>query len=131
MSILNRKYFLPCVYFKERKLIRAESSRKSNWKSQKLFSFVKMKGNLSGILCMHVRMDGNGVLYALVTIVRRHQDLPLSTRPSVCQSVCLSIRSSHFTVKSLCNQLLLQFSVDVFETLHTCYGPNKAVHVSF
>ena len=48
----------------------------------------------------------------------------------VCPSVCLSVRSSHFTVKHLCDQLLPEFSVDL-ETLHTCYGHIEDVLVGF
>ena len=47
--------------------------------------------------------------------------------PFVGSSVCLS----HFTVKSLCNQILLQFSMDLFETLHTCCGHYENVRVGF
>ena len=50
---------------------------------------------------------------------------------SVCLSVRPSVRSSRFTVQSLCNQLLLQFSVDLFETLHICCGHIEDVHVGF
>ena len=39
-----------------------------------------------------------------------------------CLSVCLSVCSSRFTVWSLCNQLLPQFQMDLFETLHICCG---------
>ena len=45
--------------------------------------------------------------------------------------VCLSVRSSYFTVWSLCNQLLPQFSVGLFETLHTCCGHIEDVHMDF
>ena len=31
----------------------------------------------------------------------------------------------------LCNQLLLQFSMDRFTTLHTCCEHNENVHVDF
>ena len=31
----------------------------------------------------------------------------------------------------LCNQLLLQFSMDHFETMHTCCGYIEDVHVNF
>ena len=31
----------------------------------------------------------------------------------------------------MCNQLLLQFSVDHFETMHTCCGYIEDVHVNF
>ena len=31
----------------------------------------------------------------------------------------------------MCNQLLLQFSMDHFETLHTCCGHIEDVHVAF
>ena len=41
---------------------------------------------------------------------------------------CLSVCSSHFTVESLCNQLLLQFSMDLFETLHSCWEHSEDVH---
>ena len=34
-------------------------------------------------------------------------------------------------VWSLCNQLLLQFSMDHFETMHTCCGYIEDVHVNF
>ena len=34
-------------------------------------------------------------------------------------------------VRSLCNQLLLQFSMDHFETMHTCRGYIEKVHVNF
>ena len=34
-------------------------------------------------------------------------------------------------VWSLCNQLLFQFSVDHFETMHTCRGYIKDVHLNF
>ena len=37
----------------------------------------------------------------------------------------------HCTVLSLCNQLLLQFSMDHFETMHTCCGYIEDVHVNF
>ena len=37
----------------------------------------------------------------------------------------------HCMVWSLCNQLLLQFSVDHFETIHTCCGYIEDVHVTF
>ena len=36
----------------------------------------------------------------------------------------------HCRVWSLCNQLLLQFSMDHFETMHTCCGCED-VHVNF
>ena len=51
--------------------------------------------------------------------------------PSVCLFVCLSVRSSRFTVKSMCNQLLSQFLMDLFETLHTYCGYIEDVHVGF
>ena len=31
----------------------------------------------------------------------------------------------------MCNQLLLHFSMDHFETMHTCYGYIEGVHVNF
>ena len=31
----------------------------------------------------------------------------------------------------MCNQLLLQFSMDHFETMHTCCGYIEDVHVNF
>ena len=37
----------------------------------------------------------------------------------------------HCRVWSLCNQLLLQFSMDHFETMHTCCGYIEDVHVNF
>ena len=37
----------------------------------------------------------------------------------------------HCRMWSLCNQLLLQFSMDQFETLHTCCGHIEDVHVGF
>ena len=37
----------------------------------------------------------------------------------------------HSRVWSLCNQLLLQFSMDLFETLQTYCGHNEDVHVGF
>ena len=37
----------------------------------------------------------------------------------------------HCRVWSLCNQLLIQFSVDHFETMHTCCGYIEDVHVNF
>ena len=37
----------------------------------------------------------------------------------------------HGRVWSLCNQLLLQFSMDLFETMHTCCGYIEDVHVNF
>ena len=37
----------------------------------------------------------------------------------------------HCRVWSLCNQLLLQFSMDHFETIHTCCGYIEDVHVNF
>ena len=37
----------------------------------------------------------------------------------------------HCRVWSLCNQLLLQFSRDHFETMHTCCGYIEDVHVNF
>ena len=37
----------------------------------------------------------------------------------------------HCGVWSLCNQLLLQFSMDHFETMHTCCGYIEDVHVNF
>ena len=46
-------------------------------------------------------------------------------------SVCLSICSSRFTVQSLCNQLLPQFLMDLFEILHTCCGHIENVHVGY
>ena len=49
----------------------------------------------------------------------------------VCLSVRLSLRSSCFTVYSLGNQLLPQFFMDLFETLHTCCGHIEDVHVGF
>ena len=48
-------------------------------------------------------------------------------RPSVCPSVL----SSCFTVQSLCNQLIPQFLMAVFETLQTCCGHTENVHVGF
>ena len=36
----------------------------------------------------------------------------------------------HCGVWSLCNQLLLQFSMDHFETMHTCCGYIEDVHVN-
>ena len=38
---------------------------------------------------------------------------------------------SHSRVWRLCNQLLIQFSMDLFETLHTCCGHNENEHVDF
>ena len=46
-------------------------------------------------------------------------------------SVCLSAHSSHFTVKSLCNQLLSNFSMIVFEALHSYCGHNVDVCMGF
>ena len=37
----------------------------------------------------------------------------------------------HCRVWSLCNQLLLQFSMDHFETVHTCCGYIENVHMKF
>ena len=37
----------------------------------------------------------------------------------------------HCRLWSLCNQLLLQFSMDHFETMHTCSGYIEDVHVNF
>ena len=37
----------------------------------------------------------------------------------------------HCRVWSLCNQLLLQFSIDYFETMHACCGYIEDVHVNF
>ena len=37
----------------------------------------------------------------------------------------------HCGIWSLCNQLLLQFSMDHFETLHTFCGYIEDVHVGF
>ena len=37
----------------------------------------------------------------------------------------------HCRVWSLCNQLLLQFSMDHFEIIHTCCGYIEDVHVNF
>ena len=37
----------------------------------------------------------------------------------------------HCRVWSLCNQLFLQFSMDHFETMHTCCGYIEDVHVNF
>ena len=37
----------------------------------------------------------------------------------------------HCRVWSLYNQLLLQFSMDHFETMHTCCGYIEDVHVNF
>ena len=37
----------------------------------------------------------------------------------------------HCRVWSLCNQLLLQFSMDHFETMHTYCGYTEDVHVNF
>ena len=37
----------------------------------------------------------------------------------------------HCRVWSLCNQLLLQFSTDHFETMHICCGYIEDVHVNF
>ena len=52
--------------------------------------------------------------------------------PSVCLSVCPSICAfMHCRVWSLCTQLLLQFSMDHFETMHTCCGYIEDVHVTF
>ena len=68
------------------------------------------------------------VFYGPVTIVRGIKICPCL---SVGVTVRLSMCSSHFRVKSLCNQLLPQFSVDLFETLHTCYGHIEDVHVDF
>ena len=45
--------------------------------------------------------------------------------------VYLSVRSSHLKVQNLCNQLFLQFSMDLFQTLLACCGHNEAVHVGF
>ena len=52
-----------------------------------------------------------------------HKNLPLY--------VCLSAHSSHFTVKSLCNQLLPNFSMIVFEALHSYCGHNADVCMGF
>ena len=37
----------------------------------------------------------------------------------------------HSRVWSLCNEHLLQFSMDLFETFHTCCGHNEDVQVDF
>ena len=37
----------------------------------------------------------------------------------------------HCRVWNLCNQLLLQFSMDHFETMHTCCGYIEDVHENF
>ena len=37
----------------------------------------------------------------------------------------------HSKVWGLCNQLLLQLSVNLYETLHACCGHNENVHVVF
>ena len=37
----------------------------------------------------------------------------------------------HYRIWSLCNQLLLQFSMDLFENLLTCCEHNKNVNVVF
>ena len=37
----------------------------------------------------------------------------------------------HYSVWSLCNQLLRQCSVDYLQTLHTFCRPNENVHVAF
>ena len=50
---------------------------------------------------------------------------------AVSPSVRPSVRSSHFTVSSLCNQRFPEFSMDLFETLLTCCGHNESVHVGF
>ena len=48
-----------------------------------------------------------------------------------CLSVCLSVRSSGFTVYSLFNQFFPQFSMGLFEVLYTFCGYNENVHVEF
>ena len=57
-----------------------------------------------------------------MTIIRWHKDLPLSVHPSVSLAVYPFVTLSD---TELCNQLLLQFSLDLSETLHTCYGHYK------
>ena len=59
-----------------------------------------------------------------MTIVKGHSDLPLSVRLSVRPFVTLS--GLEFV-----NQLLPQFLMDLFETLHTCCGHIKDAHVGF
>ena len=36
-----------------------------------------------------------------------------------------------YGVASLCNQLLLEYSGNQFETVHRCYKPIEDVHVTF
>ena len=35
----------------------------------------------------------------------------------------------HCRMWNLCNQILLQFSMDLFETIHACYRHDENVHV--
>ena len=64
--------------------------------------------------------------YAPVTTVRGIKICPcLSVRLSVYPSVRHTLRYS------LCNQVLPQFSVNLFDTLHTCCGHIEDVHVGF
>ena len=47
------------------------------------------------------------------------------------QILVISGNFLHCRVWTLCNQLLLQFSMDHFETMHTCCGYIEDVHVNF
>ena len=63
--------------------------------------------------------------YAPVTIVRDIKICP-------CLSVRLSVRPFIALYgMGLCNQFLHQFSMDLFETLQTCYEHSEDVHVGF
>ena len=78
---------------------------------------IKILVDLLSLILLQTILDNLYFYYAPVTKVRGHYVLPLSFLPS--------------HIKSLCNQLLLEFLSNQFETLQKCYQPTEDVHVTF